>query len=377
QTERLFGYTKEELIGEPVEILIPATLHHNHIRHREKFTKDPHVRAMGAGMELEALKKDGSKFPVEISLSPLQTEEGILILASVRDITNRKKIEKDLSILNAELEQRVKDRTEAVVNALEEKNIILESIADAFFAVNKNWTVTYWNRIAETAMRVSKKEIIGKNLWEIFSDSIDSESYRQYHQAIETNQVVHFEDYYPVLNLWYEISAYPSENGLSVYFKDITAKKAAEEDRLKMAYLIESTSDFVGISDMYQHFIYLNKAGREMVGYGESEDLSSKLLSDFVPDWTFKILSEQAIPAAMKTGKWSGEAALLTKTGNEVPVSSVTIIYKSPDGQPQYIATIARDITESKKSEEKIIKSEQRYRDLVNNITDLICTHDL
>ncbi|MBK5270702.1 MAG: PAS domain S-box protein, partial [Bacteroidia bacterium] len=63
--------------------------------------------------------------------------------------------------------------------------------------------------------------------------------------------------------------------------------------------------------------------------------------------------------------------------GNEVPVSSVTIIYKSPDGQPQYIATIARDITERKKSEEKIIKSEEQYRDLVNNITDLICTHDL
>jgi len=93
QTEKLFGYTKEELIGQPVEILIPASLHQHHVKHREKYIEDPHVRAMGAGIELESLKKDGSKFPVEISLSPLVTEEGILVSASVRDITDRKQSE--------------------------------------------------------------------------------------------------------------------------------------------------------------------------------------------------------------------------------------------------------------------------------------------
>lgn len=162
---------------------------------------------------------------------------GNLIL--VRDITLRKKAENELSNLNLELEQRVKERTEAVLQTMEEKNIILESIGDAFFAVDKNWTVTYWNRIAETALDVRKQEIVGKDLWAIFSDSIDSISYKKYHEALATIQVVHFEDYYPALNKWYEISAYPSANGLSVYFKDITERKEATREINKLNLELE------------------------------------------------------------------------------------------------------------------------------------------
>lgn len=108
------------------------------------------------------------------------------------------------------------------MHALEERNTILESIGDAFFAVDKNWTVTYWNHMAEKVLHRPKNEILNRNLWEVYADSIDSESYKKYHQAIETKQVVRFEDFYPPLNKWYEISAFPSKDGLSVYFKDIT-----------------------------------------------------------------------------------------------------------------------------------------------------------
>jgi len=114
------------------------------------------------------------------------------------------------------------------IRALEERNTILESIADAFFAVDKKWVVTYWNKMAEKVLRTPKSKIVGKNLWQVFSDSVESESYIKYHQAIETNQAVHFEDYYAGLDKWYEISAYPSDTGLSVYFKDITDRKVSE-----------------------------------------------------------------------------------------------------------------------------------------------------
>ena len=117
---------------------------------------------------------------------------------------------------------------EAITAALNERNTILESIGDAFFAVDKNWIVTYWNNTAEKVLMKSKNEMLGKNLWSIFSDSIGSESYKQYHKAIKTKRVVHFEDYYIPLNKWYEISAYPSGDGLSVYFKDITDRKFAD-----------------------------------------------------------------------------------------------------------------------------------------------------
>jgi PAS domain-containing protein len=93
--------------------------------------------------------------------------------------------------------------------------------------------VTYWNHKAETVLGKPKKEVLAHNLWDVFSDSIDSESYKKYHQAIENREVVRFEDYYPPLDKWYEISAFPSDSGLSVYFKDITERlnyiKAIEE----------------------------------------------------------------------------------------------------------------------------------------------------
>ncbi|HTD98200.1 MAG TPA: PAS domain-containing protein [Mucilaginibacter sp.] len=126
----------------------------------------------------------------------------------------------------------------AAKQALEERNTILESIGDAFFAVDKNWVVTYWNRMAEKVLGRPKNEILNHNLWEVYSDSIDSESYKKYHQALETNQAVHFADYYAPIDKWYEISAYPSDTGLSVYFKDVTERmnyiKAIEEQNKKL-----------------------------------------------------------------------------------------------------------------------------------------------
>jgi PAS domain S-box-containing protein len=106
-----------------------------------------------------------------------------------------------------------------------EKNTILESIADAFFAVDKNWIVTYWNKVATVVLGKSKKEMLGNNLWDVFTESVSSDSYKNYMQAMERQEPVHFEDYYPPLQKWYEISAYPSNRGLSVYFKDITERK--------------------------------------------------------------------------------------------------------------------------------------------------------
>jgi diguanylate cyclase (GGDEF)-like protein/PAS domain S-box-containing protein len=98
QTERLFGYSREELIGQPVELLIPERLGQRHAWHRSGFAAAPSVRQMGAGLELAARRKDGSEFPVEISLSPLQTDSGMVVSASVRDITARKRAESALRL---------------------------------------------------------------------------------------------------------------------------------------------------------------------------------------------------------------------------------------------------------------------------------------
>jgi len=112
QTERLFGYPRSELLGQSVDLLVPDRFRGTHGRHRSKFVADPNVREMGAGLALHGRRRDGSEFPVEISLSPLDTEDGTLISSSIRDISDRRRVERALQEKNIELERanQAKDR---------------------------------------------------------------------------------------------------------------------------------------------------------------------------------------------------------------------------------------------------------------------------
>jgi len=113
QTEVLFGYPRAELLGRPVEMLLPERFRARHLGHRAGYQRDPHTRAMGTGLELLGLRRDGSEFPVEISLSPMTPDEGeTLIISNIRDVTTRKiaderlrAVAADLARSNAELEQ--------------------------------------------------------------------------------------------------------------------------------------------------------------------------------------------------------------------------------------------------------------------------------
>lgn len=153
QTEKIFGYKREELIGQPVEMLIPDSFRSRHQHHRETFMKTPHARPMGEGLQLYAKRKDGSELPVEISLSPIQTDGQQWVSAAIRNITERKKIEEKVLYLAR----------------------LIEATSEAVFSLDQNLTIKSWNKAAEVLFGYTKEEVIGKPADEITRPQLKEE----------------------------------------------------------------------------------------------------------------------------------------------------------------------------------------------------------
>ncbi len=128
QAEKLFGYTRDELLGQRIEILVPEGARARHPALRDTYTRNPHTRPMGAGLDLNARRKDGSEFPAEISLSPMESEEGRLITAAIRDVTDRKRHAEELESMRRRAEEANQLKSEFLANMSHELRTPLNSV---------------------------------------------------------------------------------------------------------------------------------------------------------------------------------------------------------------------------------------------------------
>jgi len=156
QVKSMFGYTSRELVGKRIEVLIPARFRDRHDEHRQRYMSMPRLREMGVDLDLYALRKDGSEFPADIMLSPVDTDEGRVVIATVRDVTEHKRVDEALRKSHEELETRVRERTSELAYATQTAVAAFENRA----------------RQQSAVAELSRRALEGRDLTSVLDDAV-------------------------------------------------------------------------------------------------------------------------------------------------------------------------------------------------------------
>jgi len=251
QTEALFAYTRDELIGQKVEMLVPERQRPEHDRHRDQFHARPKIRRMGSGLDLYGRRRDGSEFPVEISLSPIATGDGTMVLSVIRDISDRKRIEEELRRANEELNRRKSRELRDSQNRLA---LIVDSSQDAIIGKNLDGLVTHWNKGAEHIYGYTAQEMIGRPV-SVLAPREREDEIPAILEKIRTGQRVEYFESVRVTkdkrSLHVSISVSPIYDadgnvvGASTIARNITAQKKIE-DQLRQSQKMEAVGRLAG-----------------------------------------------------------------------------------------------------------------------------------
>ncbi len=251
QMEAMFGYTRQELIGQPIEMLVPQRQRGQHHGHRDKFHAQPKLRRMGSGLELNGLRRDGAEFPVEISLSPVPTGNGLIVLSAIRDISERKRIEEELRRANAELELR---KSRELADYQRRLALIVDSSQDAIIGKNLDGIVTHWNKGAQEIYGYSAQEMIGRHISSLAPEDKADEITEILRRIRNGERVGYFESVRVTkdkrkLNMSISVSPiYDSDGkvvGASTIARNITAQKKTEE-QLRQSQKMEAIGRLAG-----------------------------------------------------------------------------------------------------------------------------------
>jgi len=271
-------------------------------------------------------------------------------------------------------------RAEETLRESEERyRELTESISDVFFAMDKDLRYTYWNKASEKLTGVSAKDVAGKSLTEVFPDVKGTKVERFYIETLRTQQPQSFVNEFRLggKNYVFEINAYPTKDGLSVFVKDITERKRAEEELIRLSSAVKMSTDSIVISDLDGKIIDVNEATLKMYDTDYKRDLIGKNSFDLIaPEEREKALvgTKEVLERGYVKNR---EYHVVTKDGSRISVEMSASIMKDVDGKPIGFVGISRDVSERKQMELALKQSEEKYRKLVENSKDSIVVIDL
>ncbi len=255
---------------------------------------------------------------------------------------------------------------------------ILESITDGFFALDRNWTISYYNKEAELILGMKRDDVIGKNLWDIFPNAINEKFYPEYLRALNTQTSVRFNEYLSSMNMWVEVTAYPSGDGLSVYFKDTTQRVQADIEIREAKVRYQALFDFSPLAKWVYDVESLRFLAVNAVALREYDYTLEEFLAMTVRD----LLPEEDLPVFEMMYEAKVKTALINKAELRHQKKSGEIVNIEIESQPlpswgvNARIVVAVDVTERRRAEKALADSEKRFKALVQEGGDLIAIFD-
>ncbi len=367
QAERIFGWAAEEVIGRSLaEVAV--------IHPEDREAAAARLETLIGGGVSSSLKivnrnitRDGRVLTCEWLNSVQFDEQGQLqsVLSFASDITARVSAEKTTK----ELAERLQST--------------LQSISDACLTVDREWNVTFLNHQAEVLLKLDRSSLLGQNIWETFPAARETDFFQKSLEAMEQRKTVRYEAYYPEpLKVWLSVTAYPTDEGLAVYFSDQTerhrARREAAEQNERMRAVLESASDAIITLNDQGLIESVNPATETMFGY-RSNELIGRNISMLMPEEHLG-RHDNYVRRYVETG----EARILDqqqklkarrKDGSEFPIE-LTVTEISLSGRQVFTGFI-QDITRDEQALEILRTSEERFRAVARATTDVVWDHDL
>jgi len=255
-------------------------------------------------------------------------------------------------------------RTEGALRESEERlRAILDNTTAVVYIKDIQGRYTFINRQFENLFHIKMDEIKGKTPYDCFPKEIAASHIENDQKVFESKIPMQFDEMathddgiHSYISVKFPLfdpdgTAY-AVCGIST---DITDRKLIEETKTRLSEITETTTDFVATATIDGRVLYINKAGRKVIGIGENEDISNLSISDYHPKWASDLIQNEGIPDAIREGAWIGETAFFSRDGREIPFSQVIIVHKNPDGTVRNLSTIGRDISERKRFETQIM----------------------